>query len=84
MKRDDFEPLSPQFDHEALFVWELFKCAVQDNGLPAALALLPLERRTLYRKHFKAHNQPWWQPDAIWAKWPGMLEELASKTALCT
>jgi len=59
-----------------LYVWDLFKQAVQVQGLTAALALLPQERRTLYRKHLADHKQPWWNPDAIWQGWPIMLDEL--------
>ncbi len=65
------------------YVWKLFHRAADAQGLTAALALLPVEKRTLYRKHLEAHVQPWWNPEAIWANWPNMLDELkiASPTA---
>ena len=56
--------------------WLMFEDSVNVRGLCPALALLPEERRTKYRKHLAAHPQPWWNPDAIWAQWPAMLDEL--------
>ena len=56
--------------------WSMFEDSVKVRGLGAALALLPDERRTKYRKHLAAHPQPWWDPAAIWAKWPEMLKDL--------
>jgi hypothetical protein len=61
---------------DRLYVWQLFKRAADVEGLMGALALLPEEKRTLYRKHLDANKQPWWNPDAIWANWPKMLDEL--------
>jgi hypothetical protein len=61
--------------------WSMFADSVKVRGLCAALALLPEERRTKYRKHLAAHPQPWWNPDAIWAQWPAMLDELKIATA---
>jgi hypothetical protein len=57
--------------------------SVKVRGLNAALAMLPdtEERRTKYRKHLNAHTQPWWKPDAIWAQWPAMLDELKIASA---
>ena len=70
-------PISPPPESQKfLFIWDLFRKAAEANGLTAALALLPEERRTLYRKHLAANIQPWWNPDAIWANWPAMLDEL--------
>jgi hypothetical protein len=63
------------------YIWHLFRHAVEVQGLQAALALLPEEKRTLYRKHLAAHTQPWWNPDAIWANWPTMLNELEIASA---
>ena len=54
----------------------MFCDSVQVRGLTDALALLPVERRTKYRKHLKAHPQPWWNPEKIWQSWPAMLDEL--------
>jgi hypothetical protein len=61
--------------------WSIFEDSVKIRGLNAALALLPEERRTKYRKHLAAHPQPWWNPDAIWAQWPAMLDELKIASA---
>jgi hypothetical protein len=73
----------PSEQTKMLYVWKLFHRAADAQGLTAALALLPEEKRTLYRKHLNAHVQPWWNPKAIWANWPNMLDELkiASPTA---
>lgn len=61
--------------------WSVFEDSVKVRGLTAALALLPEERRTKYRKHLAAHPQPWWKPGAIWAQWPVMLNELKIASA---
>ena len=66
----------PEGQKSMHYVWDLFKCAVEVEGLSAALALLPEEKRTLYRAHLKAHANSWWDPAAIWQKWPTMLEKL--------
>ncbi len=42
--------------------WLMFEDSVKARGLAAALALLPVERRTQYRKHLAAHPTPWWNP----------------------
>jgi hypothetical protein len=44
--------------------WSMFEDGVKVRGLAAALALLPVERRTQYRKHLVAHPTPWWSPEA--------------------
>lgn len=44
------------------------------RGLNTALAVVP--GRTKYRKHLAAHPPPWWNPDAICAGWPAMLDGL--------
>jgi hypothetical protein len=66
----------PSEQSKMLYVWDLFRRAADAQGLTAALALLPVEKRTLYRKHLDAHKQPWWDPEAIWSNWPVMLDEL--------
>jgi hypothetical protein len=55
----------------------MFLDSVAMRGPTAALALLPEERRTRYRKHLKAQPHPAWQPDAIWKGWPAMLSDLS-------
>jgi hypothetical protein len=57
------------------WVWDLFKDSVLQRGLPSALALLPKERRTLYREHLKKHAHPLWDPLAIWANWPAAVKQ---------
>lgn len=56
--------------------WSMFGDSVKVRGLIPALALLPVERRTKYRKHIEQHKKAWWNPDAIWAHWPTTLQML--------
>jgi hypothetical protein len=56
--------------------WSMFEDTVNVRGLANALALLPEERRTKYRKHLKEHQHAWWDPSAIWGNWPETLNEL--------
>jgi hypothetical protein len=58
------------------WIWEIFKDSVTVRGLPAVLALLPLERRTAYRTHLKQHPHKLWDPISIWKNWPKALEIL--------
>lgn len=56
--------------------WSQFEDSVNVRGVRAALALLDEDRRTRYRLHLKQHTLPWWNPEAIWAKWPAVVEDL--------
>jgi hypothetical protein len=67
-------PLRPLNEKET--VWAMFLDSAQVRGVNQALALLPTERRTRYRKHLKNNQEPWWDPAAIWTKWPEILAEL--------
>ena len=73
----------PSEQTKMVYVWHLFRRAADTHLLATTLALLPPEKKTLYRKHLKAHEKSWWDPKAIWAHWPAMLDELkiASATA---
>jgi hypothetical protein len=73
----------PSEQTKMLYVWNLFRRAADTHVLATILALLPEEKKTLYRKHLEAHKKSWWTPDAIWASWPAMLDALkiASPTA---
>lgn len=57
------------------YIWTMFMDSVAARTLPVALKLLPEEKRTEYRKWLKQYPVDWWNPDAIWAKWPKYLEE---------
>jgi hypothetical protein len=57
------------------WVWEMFKDCVIQRGLPGALALLPKEKRTLYRDHLKNHPHQLWDPVAIWKNWPAVVKQ---------
>jgi len=61
---------------EQAYVWELFRHAVEAVGLPTSLAALPEKKRTIYRTHLKENGTPWWDPQAIWSKWPAMIDQL--------
>ena len=58
------------------YIWALFLDAAETTGLPAALAKLPVKKRTDYRAHCKKHCVDWWGPEALWAGWQPMLKEL--------
>jgi hypothetical protein len=65
----------PPVSEKKPYMWSLFTDSVSVRGLPAALALLPSEKRTAYRKHLKLFEHELWTPDEIWAKWPACLAE---------
>lgn len=56
--------------------WAMFEDSIKVRGLAAALALLPEDRRTMYRKHLKTQAHLMWDPAAIWSQWPGLLKDL--------
>ncbi len=55
------------------YIWEMFTDTVKLRGLPAALKLLPEEKRAEYRKWFKSHGHPKWDATEIWNKWGAYL-----------
>lgn len=57
------------------YIWQLFKDSVEKRGLELALALLPKNKRTMYRKHFADSKPAWWDPDTIWKDWLAYLEQ---------
>ncbi|MEI9409151.1 hypothetical protein [Mesorhizobium salmacidum] len=61
--------------------WALFSDSVEKRGLAAALALLPKDRRSAYKKHLIANALPIWDPEDIWAGWKPMIEELKIASA---
>jgi len=63
-------PTAPPPDEKKPYLWEMFRDSVQVRTLPVALKLLPVEKRTQYRKWLDAHPTSWWCPDDIWKKWP--------------
>lgn len=58
------------------WVWHLFLDSIAVRGLPSALARLPEKERTKFRKHLKDQAIGWWDPEAIWARWPAVVSEL--------
>lgn len=58
------------------WIWSLFKDSVATRGLPAALMMLPKEKRTLYRKHLELNPHSLWSPSLIWLNWSQHLDEL--------
>lgn len=63
-------------DEAKSYIWEMFLDSVTVRGLTSASKLLPEEKRTTYRKWLLKHPIPWWDPNAVWAKWPAVLDEL--------
>jgi hypothetical protein len=68
--------MQPPLSEPKEYIWQLFLNAAEHMGLTAALALLPIEKRTAYRKHMKSHGLTWWDVDAIWEGWKPMLSDL--------
>lgn len=66
----------PPDEVKAPYVWTLFLDSVSVRGLSTALKLLPAGKRTMYRKWLMQHPTSWWDPHAIWSKWPGVLKDL--------
>jgi hypothetical protein len=58
------------------YIWDLFLAAANQTSLMHALALLPKEKKAIYRQHMEQYVQPWWKPAESWAHWPTMLKEL--------
>lgn len=56
-------------DEKKDYLWQMFRDTVRVRGLPSALKLLPVEKRTAYRKWLAAHPEDWWSPDEIWKHW---------------
>jgi hypothetical protein len=67
-------PLPPPWEKPK--VWSMFQDSVNMRGLMPAMALLPEHRRSEYRKHLKQNQKVWWQPQAIWEKWPEVSKSL--------
>lgn len=66
----------PPDEMKAPYIWTLFLDSASVRGLSTALKLLPAGKRTMYRKWLMQHPVSWWDPDAIWSKWPGVLKDL--------
>lgn len=56
-------------------VWPLFCDSVSVRGLHAALQLVSEGRRPVYKKRFANAAPNWWNPDAIWAQWPALVQQ---------
>jgi hypothetical protein len=57
------------------YVWPLFCDSVGVRGLLAALQLLPEHKRPIFKKQFASAAPEWWNPDAIWAQWPAVVQQ---------
>ena len=57
-------------------LWSLFLHVAEFKGLPAALGMLTEDDRTVFRKHFAAQVQPWWDVEKLWSEWPKSLDDL--------
>ena len=58
------------------YIWTLFLDAVARRTLGPALKLLTPSKMTVYRKHFKGYEQPWWDSEHVWAQWPETLVKM--------
>ncbi|TXM73121.1 hypothetical protein FV218_11875 [Methylobacterium sp. WL69] len=58
------------------YIWTLFLDSVARRTLGPALKLLPQAKMTVYRKHFKGYEQPWWDVKKVWAQWPETLKNM--------
>ncbi|KUR75645.1 hypothetical protein AQZ49_14370 [Novosphingobium sp. FSW06-99] len=58
------------------YVWTLLLNSAEHIGLPAALALLPEDARTVARKHLTQHIVAWWNVEVMWDSWQHMLGDL--------
>jgi hypothetical protein len=67
-------PMPPPWEKPK--VWSMFQDSVNVRGLMPAMALLPERQRSKYRKYLKEAQKLWWQPEAIWAKWPEVSKSL--------
>ncbi len=61
-------------DDGPAYVWPLFCDSVSVRGLHSALQLLPERKRPIYKAQFAKAAPGWWNPDAIWAQWPGVVQ----------
>lgn len=58
------------------YIWTLFLDSVARRTLGPALKLLTPSKMTVYRKHFKGYEQPWWDSEHVWAHWPETLVKM--------
>lgn len=58
------------------YIWTVFLDAVARRTLGPALKLLTQSKMTVYRKHFKGYEQPWWDSEHVWAQWPETLVKM--------
>jgi hypothetical protein len=65
----------PAIEKKAYF-WEFFIRSAESIGLAAALALLPTNKRTGYRKFIQQNCATWWKPEEIWPRWQSTLSDL--------
>lgn len=65
----------PPFEKK-LYLWQFFLDSVSLRGLPAALKLLPEQKRTRYREFLKQNVIEQWDLEGIWSQWQQVLGEL--------
>ena len=68
--------ISPPPSEAKAYIWSYFMSTVEMKGMSAALAELPPQKQTAYRKHLKTNGVGWWDVEAIWHGWTPMLDEL--------
>jgi hypothetical protein len=57
------------------WMWPLFCDSVTIRGLHAALQLVSEGKRPVYKKRFANAAPNWWNPEAIWAQWPAVVQQ---------
>jgi len=68
-------PGCPPGEIKLEYIWQLFQDSAEKLGLEVALALLPKNKRTIYRQHLASSKPIWWDPDTIWLGWKAYLEQ---------
>lgn len=58
----------PDFEKKA-YIWDFVMDACEVRGLSAALARLPQDKRTAYRKYLKSAKASLWELDTVWLQW---------------
>ena len=68
-------PGCPPGEIKQEYIWQLFQDSAEKRGLEVALALLPKNKRTMYRQHLASSKPIWWDPETIWLGWKAYLDQ---------
>ena len=56
--------------------WLWFCDSCRQRGVKNALASVPLSLRPEVKAALSTTEAPWWDVDAIWVKWPSVIDDL--------